>query len=47
MVIINIDEKLCKGCNYCVENCPCDVLVKSDKLSPKGYLIPKVKNKDM
>jgi len=46
MVIINIDEKLCKGCNYCVENCPCDVLVKSDKLSPKGYLIPKVKNKD-
>lgn len=44
MVVINLDEKLCKGCDYCVESCPSGVLAKSDKLSPKGYLIPKVEN---
>jgi len=44
MIEIRIDENLCKGCNYCVETCPNGVLVRSDKLSPKGYLIPEVGN---
>jgi len=46
MAIIEIDERLCKGCNYCVEMCPKGVLAKSDKLSPKGYLIPEVLKPD-
>ena len=36
---INIDEKLCKGCYYCVDVCPMKVLVKSTKMGPKGYVI--------
>ena len=43
MVEIHIDEKLCKGCYYCVEVCPNKVLGKSYRLSPKGYIIVKVK----
>lgn len=44
MVEIHIDEKLCKGCYFCVEICPKEVLAKSDGLSPKGYIIVKVEN---
>jgi 2-oxoglutarate ferredoxin oxidoreductase subunit delta len=42
MVEINIDEKLCKGCYFCVELCPKKVLGKSSVLSPKGYIIAEV-----
>jgi 2-oxoglutarate ferredoxin oxidoreductase subunit delta len=41
---IYIDEKLCKGCYYCVEVCPKKVLGKSDTLSLRGFLIAKVEN---
>jgi 2-oxoglutarate ferredoxin oxidoreductase subunit delta len=40
-VKIYIDEKLCKGCYFCVEICPRKVLTKSDILSSRGYLIAK------
>ena len=39
---ITIDEKLCKGCYFCIENCPTQVLKKSENLGPKGYLIAEV-----
>jgi len=39
MVKILIDEKICKGCYYCIEVCPKNVLGKSSELSPKGYII--------
>lgn len=39
---IEIDEKLCKGCYFCIEKCPNEVLTKSENLGPKGYLIAKV-----
>ena len=39
---IEIDEKLCKGCYFCIEKCPNEVLAKSENLGPKGYLIAKV-----
>jgi len=32
-----IDEERCKGCGYCVEFCPTEVLKMSTELSPKGY----------
>lgn len=38
-VNIHVDEKLCKGCYFCIEACPKDVLEKSTKLGPKGYII--------
>lgn len=46
MVVINIDDKLCKGCYYCIEICPKEVLAKSNVLSRKGHLIAKVENID-
>jgi len=32
-----IDEERCKGCGFCVEFCPREVLKTSTELSPKGY----------
>lgn len=42
MIKIHIDEKLCKGCYYCIEMCPKNVLGKSNELSMKGYIIARV-----
>ena len=39
-----IDEKLCKGCYYCIDTCPKKVLVKSTKMGPKGYIIVEAEN---
>ena len=44
MVEIHIDEKVCKGCYFCIEVCSKEVFAKSDVLSPKGYLIAIVEN---
>ena len=34
----------CKGCAYCVEFCPLNVLVMSSKFNAKGYHYPEVAN---
>ena len=39
--VIIIDER-CKGCVFCVEYCPVDVLVMSDQFNRKGYHVPRV-----
>ena len=36
---IEIDDERCKGCGYCVEFCPREVLKMSTELGPKGYLL--------
>jgi 2-oxoglutarate ferredoxin oxidoreductase subunit delta len=41
-----IDEKLCKGCYFCVDKCPKKVLVKSTKMGPKGYILVKAENQE-
>ena len=41
---IRVDEQLCKGCYYCVDVCPREVLAVSDKLGPKGYIIVEAVN---
>lgn len=34
---VYIDKERCKGCGFCVEFCPREVLKMSLELSPKGY----------
>ncbi len=36
----------CKGCDYCIDYCPRDVLVRSEGFNTKGYHPPKVANED-
>jgi 2-oxoglutarate ferredoxin oxidoreductase subunit delta len=39
-ISIYIDEKLCKGCDICVELCPKDVFTISEQINQQGYYIP-------
>ncbi len=39
---VHIREERCKGCNFCVEFCPRDVLVSSPRFNLKGYHPPDV-----
>jgi len=36
---ISIDEQRCKGCGYCVEYCPREVLKMGTELSARGYYL--------
>ncbi|MCP4726448.1 MAG: ferredoxin family protein [bacterium] len=37
---IFIDERLCKGCDICVELCGKDVFTVSEQINKKGYYVP-------
>jgi len=39
---VRILVERCKGCGFCVEYCPKDVLVMSEDFNRKGYHPPKV-----
>ncbi|MFQ5599689.1 MAG: 4Fe-4S dicluster domain-containing protein [Candidatus Krumholzibacteriia bacterium] len=39
---VHILEERCKGCSFCVEFCPCDVLALSDRFNIKGYHPPDI-----
>jgi 2-oxoglutarate ferredoxin oxidoreductase subunit delta len=41
--LVTILEARCKGCEFCVEFCPQDVLEMSTKFNAKGYHFPQVK----
>jgi len=36
---VYVDKERCKGCGYCAEFCPREVLKMGTELSPKGYLL--------
>ncbi|MBW1697716.1 MAG: ferredoxin family protein [Deltaproteobacteria bacterium] len=37
---MTIDERFCKGCHLCVDQCPQNVYQVSSKRNQKGYLVP-------
>ena len=39
---VEIDERLCKGCYFCIRFCPMEVFARSDTLGDLGYKIAKV-----
>lgn len=43
---IHIIEDRCKGCGFCIEFCPEDVLFESEQYNVKGYHPPEPKNPD-
>lgn len=43
---IHINKNRCKGCAFCVEYCPHDVLEMSQEFNIKGYHPPYIKDED-
>ena len=43
---IHINKNRCKGCAFCVEYCPHDVLEMSEEFNVKGYHPPFIKEED-
>lgn len=40
--IVHIIDDRCKGCGFCIEFCPQDVLELSSQTNAKGYHLPEI-----
>lgn len=38
--VVTVDAELCKGCGFCIEFCPAEVLKLSEEFNSKGYHPP-------
>jgi 2-oxoglutarate ferredoxin oxidoreductase subunit delta len=38
---VTIEKEKCKGCSYCVQFCPRQVLIMGDQINSKGYTFAK------
>ena len=47
MAEIKIDKEKCKGCEFCIVACPCNVIVIDKKLNKKGFKPAIVDNLEM
>jgi 2-oxoglutarate ferredoxin oxidoreductase subunit delta len=43
---IHIIKERCKGCGFCIEFCPADVLDVGTEINSRGYHPPVVKNEE-
>lgn len=46
LAYMQIDRDRCKGCGFCVEYCPRDVLKMGSELSSKGYQLAVINEAD-
>jgi len=44
--VVHIIEDRCKGCGYCIEFCPRNVLAFSERFNKKGYHPPELVQPD-
>lgn len=44
--VVNIIEDRCKGCGYCIEFCPRNILATSKRFNIKGYHPPELLQDD-
>ncbi|MGC9964113.1 MAG: 4Fe-4S binding protein [Syntrophobacteraceae bacterium] len=44
---VHVIEDRCKGCGYCIEYCPRNVLAPSERFNAKGYHPPAVKQPEL
>lgn len=40
MIKLWIDERYCKGCLICIDVCPTKAIKSSERINPKGYILP-------
>jgi len=43
---IIIDTDLCKGCQYCIVACPCNILSTEHTFNPRGFFSVTMKKED-